>query len=90
MDLSHISPKIVPFVSEMAAKFYAEVHLLFVARILQHFSSIDVPHSSINKFKAEIVEGAERRLQEFLKVYFKGGSCRAEVVSGDPAEEILN
>lgn len=44
VDLSEASPKIVPYVREMAAKFNAEVHLLFVARILQHFTSIYVPH----------------------------------------------
>ena len=40
VDLSEVSPKIAPYVREMAAKFDAEVHLLFVARILLHFTSI--------------------------------------------------
>jgi len=60
VDLSEVSSKIVPYVRELAVKFEAEVHLLFVARILQHFTSIYVPHPSVNKFEAEIVEGAKK------------------------------
>jgi len=90
VDLSEVSPKLVPYVKEMAATFDAEVHLLFVARILQHFTSIYVPHPSVNKFEAEVVEGAEKKLQEFVEEQFESDSCTARVVLGDPAEEILN
>jgi nucleotide-binding universal stress UspA family protein len=90
VDLSEVSSKIAPYVREMAAKFDAEIHVLFVARILQHFTSIYVPHPSVNKFEAEIVEGAEKKLQELVQETFPEGSCRAQVVLGDAAEEILN
>ena len=90
VDLSEASPKIAPYVLEMAAKFDAEIHLLFVARILQHFTSIYVPHPSVNKFEAEIVKGAEKRLQEFTEEYFKDVPCKARVVLGDAAQETLN
>jgi nucleotide-binding universal stress UspA family protein len=90
VDLSEASPKIVPYVREMAAKFDAEVHLIFVARILQHFTSIYVPHPSVNSFEAEIVKGAEKKLQEFTEEYFKDVPGKARVVLGDAAEETLN
>lgn len=90
VDLSEVSPKLVPYVKEMAAKFDAEVHLLFVARILQHFTSIYVPHPSIMNFEGEITRGAEKRLQEFVEEQFESDSCTARVVLGDPAEEIIN
>jgi nucleotide-binding universal stress UspA family protein len=89
VDLSEASPTIVPYVREMAAKFDAEVHLLFVARILQHFTSIYVPHPSVNKFEAEIVKGAEKKLQEFTEEYFEDVPCKTRVVLGDAAEETL-
>jgi nucleotide-binding universal stress UspA family protein len=90
VDLSEVSPKLVPYVKEMAVTFGAEVHLLFVARILQHFTSIYVPHPSVNKFEAEMVKGAEKRLQEFVDEHFRDDSAKAQVVLGDPAAEILN
>ena len=90
VDLSEVSPKIAPYVIEMAVKFDAEIHLLFVARILQHFTSIYVPHPSVNKFETEVIEGAEKKLQEFMEEYFKDVPCKAKVMLGDPAEETLN
>ena len=90
VDLSEVSPQIVPYVREMAAKFHSEVHLVFVARILQHFTSIYVPHPSINKFEKELVEGAEKKLQEFTEEYFKDTPCKAKVILGDAAQEVLN
>jgi nucleotide-binding universal stress UspA family protein len=90
VDLSEVSPNIVPYVKDMAAWFDAEIHLLFVARILQHFTSIYVPHPSVNKFETEMVKGAEKRLQEFVDDHFRPDSPKAQVVLGDPAAEILN
>lgn len=90
LDLSEVSPKLVPYIKELAAKFDAEVHLLFVARILQYFTSIYVPHPSIKNFEAEILQGAEKKLQEFVGEHFRDRSCTARVVLGDAAEEILN
>lgn len=90
VDFSEVSPKIVPYVKDMAGKFKADLHLLFVARILQHFSGIYVPHPSISKFEGEIVQGAEKKLQEFVGEHFADVSPKARVILGDAAEEILN
>ena len=90
VDLSESSPKLVPYVTTMAEKFGAEIHLLFVARVFQYFSGIYVPHPSINKFEDEIVEGAKKRLKEFTEEYFSDfPETKAEVVPGDISEEIL-
>jgi nucleotide-binding universal stress UspA family protein len=89
VDLSEVSPKIVPYVKDMAEWFDAEIHLLFVVRILQHFTSIYVPHPSVNKFEAEMVKGAEKKLLEFMDEHFRADSPKAQVLLGDPAEEIL-
>ena len=90
VDLSESSPKIVPFVKSMANKYDAEIHLLFVARILQHFTSIYVPYYSINLFETELSEGAEKGLHEFKEGYFIDlPETKSSVVLGDAAEEIL-
>ena len=90
VDLSESSPKLVPYVTTMAEKFGAEIHLLFVARVFEYFSGIYVPHPSISKFEDEIVEGAKKRLKEFTEEYFSDlPGTKAEVIAGDISEEIL-
>ena len=90
VDLSESSPKLVPYVTTMAEKFGAKIHLLFVARVFEYFSGIYVPHPSISKFEDEIVEGAKKRLKEFTEEYFSDlPGTKAEVIAGDISEEIL-
>ena len=65
VDLSESSDKLVPTVTTMVRKFDAELHLLFVVRILRYFTDIYVPHPSINLFESEMVEGAQKKMEEF-------------------------
>ena len=90
VDLSDASPRMVPFVKTIAARFSSSIHLLFVARLLDYFSAVYVPAESIDNFEKEIMEGAWRRLEEFRDTHFSGDSdVRYEVVAGDAAERIL-
>ncbi len=75
----------------MVKKFESELHLLFVVRDFSYFHSIYVPHPSINTFEQEILKGAEKKLKEFIKEYFKEiEKTKMSVISGDPAQKILN
>ena len=61
VDFSEASEKILPYVQAVAKKFEAKIHILFAARVFEYFTSIYVPHPSINKFEKEIIDGAEKR-----------------------------
>ncbi|MBI9074375.1 MAG: universal stress protein [Desulfatibacillum sp.] len=90
IDLSDVSPKIVPFIIEMAKKHEAEVHLLFVVRVLEHFTALYVPDLSISKLEQEMIAGAEKRLDEFAAESFSAMPVvKASVVLGDASEEIV-
>jgi len=91
VDLSESSPKLVPYVLTMAEKFGSEICLLFVGRVFDYFTSIYVPHTSVDAFENEVVEGAKKRLQEFKEEYFQAfPGTKAVVLSGDISGEILN
>ncbi len=89
-DLSQSSENIAPYVQALAEKFHSKIHLLFVARVFDHFASIYVPYPSINHFEKEILEGAEKKLYEFIDVHFKDyADLKTEVIPGDASEEII-
>lgn len=91
VDLSETSEKIVPYVQTMSKQFNAQIHLLFIARILDYFVSIYVPHPSIDQFETQLVEGAKKRLNEFKEQFFAQYNVTEPVVkSGYASEEILN
>ena len=90
VDLSESSPKIVPYVQAVAAKFDSKIHLLFVARVLDYFTSIYVPSPSINQLEKEIIDGAEKRLYEFADEHFgEFPGIKTDVVAGDAAGKIM-
>ncbi len=91
VDLSESSEKILPYVQAVAKKFEAKIHILFAARVFEYFTSIYVPHPSINKFEKEIIDGAEKKLYEFIDKHFKEyPGTKTVVVAGDASEEIIN
>lgn len=91
VDLTESSDKLVPQVLTMARKFSAELHILFVVRIFQYFSSIYVPHPSINLFENELIEGARKKMDEFVQAQFASvDKVTSEVILGDPADTIIS
>ena len=91
VDLSESAGKIVPYVQTVAKQFGSQLHILFAARVFEHFTSLYVPHPSISKFEKELLEGAEKRLYEFVDENFKDfPHTKTAVVEGDPSEEIIN
>ncbi|MBU3949095.1 MAG: universal stress protein [Proteobacteria bacterium] len=91
VDLSEASPKIVPYVTEMAHKFDSEIHILFVARAFQYFTSMYVPHPSVDLFETAVTEGGRKSIEEFADKYFKDPEkIKIAIVNGDAAEEIIN
>ncbi len=90
VDLSPAAVKVVPYVKHMAERHQGRVHLLFVARVFDYFTSMYVPHPSVTQFEKEVLEGAQKRLYEFAEEHFgQPPPARVKVVAGDPSEEIL-
>ena len=89
VDLSDVAGKTAPVVSEVAVKFDAQVHFIFVIPLLGHCMSSYLLHPYIRDFDSEIEEGAMMKLREFMAARFDGAFCDLRIVLGDPAEEIL-
>jgi nucleotide-binding universal stress UspA family protein len=91
VDLSETSARIAPLAANLAAKYGARVHMIFVARVFDYFTSMYVPHPSVSQFEKEVIDGAEKRLYEFAEEHFKDcAGTKTRVVAGDPSEEILS
>ena len=90
VDLSESSEKIVPEVQALVKKLESQIHLLFVARVFDYFGSIYVPAPSITTLEKDIIDGAEKRIDEFVDQYFSDyPDTKAAVVTGDATEEII-
>jgi len=91
VDLSDSSAKIAPYVKSAAQKFQSKIYIFFAARVFDYFSSMYVPYPSISRFEKEVIEGAEKRLYEFVDEQFSEFSnTKTVVVAGDASEEIIH
>lgn len=90
VDFSEVSPGIAPAARQVAEKYRASVHLLFVARMFYYFTDVNVDAASIEALQGEIIRGAEKKMDAFVETHFKNfPQVTATVVLGDAAEEIL-
>ena len=89
VDLSEASSRIAAYVQEMADKFDADIYSLFVAHVSDYYASIEMPVTFMSNFEAEIIRGAENKIQSFLESNFNDRSVRAKVLPGHPGEQIL-
>jgi len=91
VDLSESSTKMVPYVQTVAEKFESIIHILFAARVFDYSASMYVPSRTIIRFEKELIDGAEKRLYEFMDEHFSEFSnSKTVVVVGDPSEKIIN
>ena len=91
IDLTESSEKLVPHVTTMVEKFDAQLHVLFVVRVFQYFTNIYVPNPSIDLFETELVEGARKKMDEFVRTHFSElPNVRHEVILGDPSDAIIS
>ena len=89
VDLSDVSPKLVPYVAMVARKFEAEIHLLFVVRDFSYFTAVYVKDLTVDSFEREVASGVKKRLQEFKESYLtEFPNTKAVVVAGYVPEEI--
>ena len=89
-DFSEISSRILPYVLSLSEKYDGTVHLLHVVEDLLKWGGFYVPHPSLTQYQAELLKGAEEKMEEICAEKMKGcKDFKRIIISGDPAQEIL-
>ncbi len=91
VDLMDFSPGIVPYIRTVVKTFEAEVHLLFVERVLKEYTSGQLPDISVTrKFEEEAFQEAERQLRAIAEEHLHGyPGVTTRVIPGHAAETII-
>lgn len=89
VDFSEYSPMVADYAKTVANCTGAQVICLYVAPSMSQYVGFHVPPSSIESFVGEIVTGAEDTMNDFIAGNFKDLNTEGRVVTGYPAEEIL-
>ncbi|MBU0486019.1 MAG: universal stress protein [Proteobacteria bacterium] len=90
VDFSENSQKLVKSAIYVAKKFEAEMVVAFVVQSFDNYSGFFVPHMPLAQFEEEMVQSAEKKMENFIEENMKGsGLYKSAVLSGDVAEEIV-
>jgi nucleotide-binding universal stress UspA family protein len=89
IDFSEASPMVADYANMLAKVHGAEIIVLYVAPSLSQYVGFHVPPSSIESFVGEIVTGADRTMDAFLRDNFPDLRATGRVLTGYAAEEVL-
>jgi len=90
VDLSEASVKICPYVKEVAEKFDARIHIIYVVHVTHYYSNLDISAAYIGNFETEIFKGAETKFHDFIAAHFKDQDVATKLLVGRPGDEIIN
>jgi nucleotide-binding universal stress UspA family protein len=90
VDLSDASSKVCPYVLEMADRFNAELHIIYVVHVTHYYSNLDISSAYIGNFETEIFKGAEKKFDNFLNRHFKDIPAKTKILIGRPGDEIMS
>ena len=89
VDFSENSQKILRTAVDFAAKFKAEVVIVFVVQSFDDYSGFFVPHMPIIQLEEEMVKSAKEKMKSFAAETLNGSvSHSTAILSGDVVEEI--
>jgi len=90
VDFSECSERVFPEALEMAKRFDARLHMLFVARDISYLTTVNVSRDLLNNTVAEVARAGEEKMEGLLEEQLRDFSdYESKVVIGNPAEEIL-
>ncbi len=90
IDFSECSTKAFSYGRDVAERYGAHLHLLFVARDLAYLSATDVEPVLLLKATNEIADQGRKKMASFCQENLKGFSAyTTKVVVGDAAQQIL-
>jgi nucleotide-binding universal stress UspA family protein len=90
IDFSECSTSVFPFALDLAQRFDARLHILFVARDISYFTAIDMQGDMLMNTVAEVARAGENQMEKFCRQQMGGyPNYETKVVIGNPADEIV-
>lgn len=89
-DFSENASKILQYVLSISEAYNSTIYLLHVVQDLHRWGKVYIPHTSMDVFQKEALEGAEKAMDRVCEEQLEGRTnLQRRIVSGDPATEIL-
>ncbi len=89
VDFSQHSEEVAAYAATFAKTFGARIIVVYAAPDLAQYDNLHVSPTTLEGTLEELFIGAEKSMEAFVPAAFKDMQVQGIVVSGDPAEEII-
>lgn len=90
VDFSEVAPLVAKWAKDFAKKLEAKIYLIYVLEDLTGLESIYIDQQILINLEKELLEGARKSMEEFVKNYFSDfESSEVIIKSGDVVEKII-
>lgn len=89
VDIYHFVPEVAEYAMDLAASLDAKIFVLYVLEPIPAAIAVNL-QVLITDYEQELKRYAEPKMAEILARYFRVGLDEGRVISGQPADEIVN
>ena len=90
LDLTDNMYRILPFVTEMAEKFKADIYCVYSVHVSSYYGNIGMGAAYIGEFEVSTRQIAKKQADNFVSENFKGRNVQMSILSGRPGNEIVD
>ena len=88
VDFTEASERVASYARLFAEKFEARLYVVFIVEDIMRYAGFYVPHTALEKLEKELLEGAQKRMEDFVSEYLSGLEVEPLVLTGEVAAKI--
>jgi nucleotide-binding universal stress UspA family protein len=90
LDLTDNMYRVLPFVTEMADKFGAEIHCVYSLYVSSYYGSMGMGGTYIGEFEMNAQQEVKARTEKFISENLGGRNVEMSILNGRPGDEIVD
>ncbi|MBX6423776.1 universal stress protein [Thermosulfurimonas sp. F29] len=88
VDFTEASERVASYARLFAEKFEARLYVVFIVEDIMRYAGFYVPHAALEKLEKELLEGAQKRMEDFVSEHLSGLEVEPLVLTGEVAAKI--
>lgn len=90
LDLTDNMYRVLPFVTEMADKFGAEIHCAYCLHVSSYYGNMGMGAGYIGEFETNAHGEVTARVEKFVSDNFKDRNVQTAILNGRPGDKIVD
>jgi len=90
LDLTDNMYRVLPFVTEMADKFGAEIHCVYSLYVSSYYGAMGMEGTYVGEFEAKTFNEVKPLVEKFVSENLEGRNVEITILNGRPGNEIVD